>query len=243
MMEQEVHNTLDTIKSPHSNRYKISKKVKSKRKGTHKPSLPQTVEDEQEISTKEEEQRVQEQESAIPIVPSNIHPSTTTTALEINQSNKLVIPMHMTKMGSRVNSIASFQSESSMGSHHLEKDAQMGQITSMLLKRHTERNATGNPLTRKMKKNSPKKQILKHSTTDNPSSGQHSDSVNEKKKKKKAPKKETTEHGEKLKRAKAIKAFNSSVRKCVEQSDPDTLYCLLHDKKNHEYSLYPCFDA
>lgn len=241
MMEHVVHDTLDTIKSHHSNRYKNSKKVKSKRKGTHKSSLPQTVEDEQEISTKEEEEeeRVQKQASAVPMVPSNIHPSPTTTALEINQSNKLVIPMHMTKMGSRVNSIASFQSESSMGSHHLEKDAQVGQITSMLLKRHTERNATGNPATRKTKKNSPKKQILKHSTTDSPSSGQHSDSVNEKKKKKKAPKKETTEHGEKLKRAKAVKAFNSAVRKCVEQSDPDTLYCLLHDKKNHEYSLYP----
>jgi hypothetical protein len=230
IMEQTVIDTPDISDDSHNNRQKTSKKMKSKRKGIRKASLPQTVVNEQ-VSSKNKEV-VEEEEKSVPTLPSNPNPASTTS--EFNHS-KLIIPMHMTKMGSRVNSITSFQSESSMGSHHLERDAQVGHITRLHLNTNMEPNVTSTSINRKTRKNASKKQLLAHSTDKKP----NSESVLEMKKKKKSSKTESTEHGKKLKNAKALKAFNAAVRKCVEQSDPQSLYTLLHDKKNHEYSLYP----
>jgi hypothetical protein len=40
-----------------------------------------------------------------------------------------------------------------------------------------------------------------------------------------------------ISKQRAAKAYNVAVRKCVERSDPDGLYDLLHDKRNHEFGL------
>jgi len=40
-----------------------------------------------------------------------------------------------------------------------------------------------------------------------------------------------------ISKQRAAKAFNLAVKKCVEKSDPDGLYDLLHDRNNHEFGL------
>ena len=86
--------------------------------------------------------------------------------------------------------------------------------------------------------------LLKHKKNQNANTNANTKSTNPRdKKKEKDPKKKPKRKKPKkrpddvISKQRAAKAFNHAIRKCVELSDPDGLYELLHDKKNHEFGL------
>jgi hypothetical protein len=76
--------------------------------------------------------------------------------------------------------------------------------------------------------------LLKHKKHHHIGNRDHKDAHKKHHIKKKVKKKPDTDF---ISKQRAAKAFNLAVKKCVEKSDPDGLYDLLHDKNNHEYGL------
>jgi hypothetical protein len=64
-------------------------------------------------------------------------------------------------------------------------------------------------------------------------------SLNDKGTPKELPKSSSRKKKSSAKKPDGQRLFNTSVRQCVEQSDPDSLRVLLRDKKNHQFYLEP----
>ena len=152
--------------------------------------------------------------------------SSSASSLSLQQQHTVIPKIASNAQMHRIDSVTSMISEKS------EKDAKAGSVGVIDLlknkKNHDKRN---------------KKKGKKDITTSDTPGTDGGDNISTKTKKKKTKSKRGGGggggglHNDEIAKQRAAKSFNNSVRKCVESSDPDGLYDLLHEKRNHKFAL------
>ena len=141
-----------------------------------------------------------------------------TSSMRLQQA----VPFESNKALHRIESSASILSERS------EKDAKAGMAGGTIdLLRHGKQQSRSTTTKKEKDTKNKKDPSMKKKRSKKSKKGSSSNNNNN-----------NHQHNDEIANQRAAKAFNSAVRKCVERSDPDGLYDLLHSKSNHKFALH-----